>query len=109
MWFLMRYVNPEPSSRNVYLSLPALVSVPPGYHKISGWIKRVPRPQHLGAGAAVPRIAGKMIWGKSESPPLLALVNDLKEPLYYLPQPSICTRRRFQALNSTAYEPVRVT
>jgi len=37
---VMRKLNSDPTRRDVYLWSPAPDSVPPGYHKIWGWVKR---------------------------------------------------------------------
>jgi len=51
MCFLMRKVNADGAGRDVYLSSPVSGSMVSGYHKIQGWVKTKPRPQHLGVGA----------------------------------------------------------
>jgi len=58
---VMRKLNPEPSRRNVHISSPAPVSVPPGYHKIPGAVKRsAPTATSWGWGGAY-EIVEKMI------------------------------------------------
>jgi hypothetical protein len=48
----MRYTNSEPAGGDVYLSSPPPASVPPGYHKIQGWVKRnAPTPTFWGWGS----------------------------------------------------------
>ena len=54
VWDLMRHVKPDRVRRDVHIWSSASASVPPGYHKILGAVKGMPRPQHIGAGAGLP-------------------------------------------------------